>query len=154
MHSAVKVAKHFVDKANAQEGGCGDMVLLKLMKITYIAHGWMLGLYGKPLISEDIEAWQYGPVIPELYREIQKFGRSHISGLPDEYGVELSDDEKSIVDQTFDGYSSYTAGELVALTHEKGTPWYTVTKGKSYGPGIIIPNHVIEQYYHERTISR
>ena len=153
MHSAVKVAKHFVDKANAPKGGCGDMTLLKLIKITYLAHGWMLGLYGKPLISEDVEAWQYGPVIPELYREIQKFGRSHISSFPDEYDVKLSDDEGSIVDQIFDGYSSYTAGQLVALTHEKGTPWHTVTKGKRYGPGIIIPNHVIEQYYNDISIS-
>ena len=149
MHSAVKVAKHFVDKANATKDGCEDMTLLKLMKITYIAHGWMLGLYGKPLISEDVEAWQYGPVIPELYRETQQFGRSHISSLPDEYSVELTEHEDSVVDQTFDGYSSYTAGQLVALTHGKGTPWYTVTKGKRYGAGIIIPNHVIQQYYHD-----
>ena len=151
MDSAIKIAKHFVDKANAPKGGCTDMTILKVMKIIYIAHGWMLALYGKPLISEDIEAWQYGPVIPELYRELQQFGRSHINSLPEEYDIKLSDDEQSIVDQTFDGYASYTAGQLVALTHEKGTPWHTVTKGKHHGPGIIIPNHLIEQYYQQIT---
>ena len=48
MHSAIKVAKHFVDRAN--EAGVTDMTLLKLMKITYIAHGWMLGICGKERI--------------------------------------------------------------------------------------------------------
>ena len=35
MRNAIKVAKHFVDKANAPKGGCGDMTLLKLMKTVY-----------------------------------------------------------------------------------------------------------------------
>ncbi len=145
MHSAIKVAKHFVDKAN--DAGHRDMTPLKLLKIVYVAHGWMLGLHGESLISEDVEAWQYGPVIPELYGGTSHFGRSHIDSLFDSYSVDLSEDEQNIVNQTFDGYGKYTAGQLVALTHKEGTPWHQVTKGEYYGRGVIIPNYIIEQYY-------
>lgn len=147
MHSATKVAKHFVNKANA--AGQNDMTPLKLLKIVYIAHGWMLGLYNIPLVSEDIEAWQYGPVIPELYRDTKMFGRKHIWGLPPEYDVDLTEEEDSIVRQTFDGYTSYTANELVRLTHQEGTPWHQVTGGKRYGLGIVIPNDIIGKYYYD-----
>ncbi len=146
MHSAIKVAKHFVDKAN--EAGQKDMTLLKLIKIVYVAHGWMLGIYGKPLVSEDVEAWKYGPVIPELYNETNQFGRNHITDLSDDFKCNLTQEEQSIVDQTWDIYSQYTASQLVALTHKKGTPWYAVTEGGShFGRGLIIPNDKISDYY-------
>ncbi len=145
MHVAIKVANHLVKMAN--DAGQTDMTPLKLMKTTYIAHGWMLGLYGDPLVSEDVEAWQYGPVIPEMYRETSTFQRKHITSLPNEYVVELTEQEMSIVKQTFEGYSNYTAGQLVALTHKKGTPWHLITEGKHYGAGVVIPNGIIRDYY-------
>src|SRR5882762_236012 len=51
---------------------------LQLIKLVYIAHGWYLALTQKPLISEQAEAWQYGPVIPSLYQEFKGFGNSFI----------------------------------------------------------------------------
>jgi uncharacterized phage-associated protein len=56
MHSSINVAKWFVDKA-AKEGK--TLTPLQLMKLVYIAHGWMLGTYGRPLIKDRIEAWKY-----------------------------------------------------------------------------------------------
>ena len=147
MHSAIKVAKHFVDRAN--EAGVTDMTPLKLMKITYIAHGWMLGVHQRPFFSEDVEAWQYGPVIPELYREAKKFGRGPVTHLPDEYDFELDADEESIIQQCLNNYGHATAGQLVALTHEKGTPWDVTVKKYGHGPGVTIANETIEAYYAE-----
>ena len=145
MHSAIKVAKHFVDYAN--ENDVRDMTILKLMKTTYIAHGWMLGIYGKALISEDIEAWKYGPVIPELYRETKHFGRNPVTYLPDEFNVKLDEEEQSIVDRVSKSYKDFTAGQLIALTHRKGTPWHKIKKAYGCGAGVIIPNEDIRTYY-------
>lgn len=39
---------------------------MQLVKLTYIAHGWSLALHEKGLFKNKIEAWQYGPVIPDL----------------------------------------------------------------------------------------
>ena len=34
----------------------------KLNKLVYISHGWLLGKHQKPLVSEEAEVWEYGPV--------------------------------------------------------------------------------------------
>ena len=146
MHSAIKVARHFVDKAKA--AGQVDMTLLKLIKITYIAHGWMLAVHNRPLISEDVEAWQYGPVIPELYREIKRFGKNSIEALDDIDCVDLDNQENSIVTQTHEKYSGFRAAQLVELTHKEGTPWFEVTDGgRDIGRGLVIENDKIADYY-------
>ncbi len=58
--AARQVANWFIERA-AQEGEY--LTQLKLQKLVYMAHGWNLALLGKPLISENIEAWKWGPVI-------------------------------------------------------------------------------------------
>jgi len=37
---------------------------MQVLKLAYIAHGWQLGLHGRPLINEPVEAWKYGPDLP------------------------------------------------------------------------------------------
>ena len=59
------VANEFIHLAKADGR---SLTPLQLIKLTYIAHGWMLTLYGRPLIVDEVEAWKYGPVIPDLYQ--------------------------------------------------------------------------------------
>ena len=61
---------------------------MQLVKLTYIAHGWSLALSERDLFKNRIEAWRYGPVIPDLYQATKNFGRSEIPlervGTPDD----------------------------------------------------------------------
>jgi uncharacterized phage-associated protein len=43
------------------------LTVMKLLKLVYIAHGWYLAFADKPLISEKVEAWDYGPVRASAY---------------------------------------------------------------------------------------
>jgi len=47
---------------------------LKLQKILYIAHMVYMGRNKKPLIFEQFEAWDYGPVVNSLYHYVKIFG--------------------------------------------------------------------------------
>ena len=93
MKSSRIVASEFIVLArNAGE----SLTPMQLLKLVYIAHGWMLALHHRPLIKDDVQAWQYGPVIPSLYNAIRKFRANpvlEVSGVPNE---NLDDDEKSI----------------------------------------------------------
>ena len=40
---------------------------LQIGKLSYIAHGWMLGLYGRCLFRQAVLAWLYGPVVRDIY---------------------------------------------------------------------------------------
>ena len=145
-HSSHSVARRLLDQAN---GSQRDISPMKLMKLVYIAHGWMLGLYGRALISDRVEAWRYGPVIPELYRTVRKFRAGAIP--PDKVEApgdehEFDEYEKGVIDQVYDIYGgNYSAIQLSQMTHARDTPW-----DKTYnrvGRSSLIPNDLIEDHY-------
>ncbi len=146
MHSAIKIANLIIHFATRQS--VRGMTQLKLMKLTYIAHGWMLGIFDKPLFSEDVEAWLYGPVIPELHRVTTKFEKQEITEPLIDPPIKLGSVEDKVIERTIQQYGVYSGPQLVTLTHRKGTPWYDVTEGgEYYGRGLIIPNEAIRDYY-------
>nr|DAX43408.1 MAG TPA: hypothetical protein [Caudoviricetes sp.] len=58
---------------------------LHLQKILYFVNAYYLGKTGNFLIKNDFQAWQHGPVIPEVYNRFSYLGSQSIS---------LDDDEK------------------------------------------------------------
>ena len=53
----------------------GDLMTnLRLQKLLYFAQGWHLARFGRPLFDASIEAWPYGPVVPEVYRAYKEYG--------------------------------------------------------------------------------
>ena len=51
---------------------------LKLQKMLYFVQGVMLVNYGRPAFEDRIEAWQYGPVVPEVYFAYSSYGATPI----------------------------------------------------------------------------
>jgi len=117
---------------------------MQLLKLSYISHGWTLGLCDHPLFRDDVEAWKYGPVIPSVYHKYKRFGYSHIR-------VRLKD-RRSSFEETMHGimirvvkvYGMYDGLHLSALTHQPDTPWDIVIK--EYGEGATISRDVIGNY--------
>ncbi|SUW69031.1 Panacea domain-containing protein [Bordetella avium] len=55
---------------------------LQLQKILYIAHMIHLGRTGRPLIHDEMfEAWDYGPVLPSVYRRASSFGADTVKDV-------------------------------------------------------------------------
>ena len=88
-----QVAEYFLNLARADDKTLSPMQVLKLV---YIAHGWNLGLNAQPLVNEDIEAWQYGPVIPSLYHKYKQYGSNPIQDFPAEIADDFNAKEKII----------------------------------------------------------
>ena len=76
MTKAIDVAKYILCIANTN----GDLITnLKLQKLLYYAQAWyMVNFDGKKLFDDDIEAWQFGPVIKSIYNLFKDFGRKPI----------------------------------------------------------------------------
>jgi hypothetical protein len=49
---------------------------MKLQKLIYLAHGYYFAVTGCPLVGEQFEAWQFGPVSPTIYHEFNRFSSS------------------------------------------------------------------------------
>jgi len=118
---------------------------MQILKLVYMAHGWMLGLVGRPLIKEEVEAWQYGPVIPELYNALRRYKSQPVSALIEGVNDDLDSEEAHIVDQVYQIYGHRSGPALSRLTHQAGSPWAKVYSRGSFG--IEIPNDLIEDHY-------
>jgi uncharacterized phage-associated protein len=102
MASALTVAHRILELAD--EAGA-TITPMQLLKLVYISHGWMLGLYGKPLIDDEIQAWKYGPVIPKLYNAVRQFRDAPVVGrLSSSADQFLTKDQEAVVSETFEGY--------------------------------------------------
>lgn len=144
MNDSKKVANRLLEIA-AEAGD--TLTPMQLLKLVYICHGWMLGLYGVPLIRDQIQAWKYGPVIPKLYDAVRHFRSQPVVGpLPisgpdgDLIGI-----EDQVIRQSYDIYGKMSGPALSRLTHMPGTPW-----DQSFRPdemAIEISNDLIEDHY-------
>ena len=78
-HTALQVANRIIELGRSKHPP-QYYTPMQLLKLVYIAHGWTLGICATPLITEQVEAWKYGPVIPDLYQHVKKYGSSSIFG--------------------------------------------------------------------------
>jgi uncharacterized phage-associated protein len=124
---------------------------MQLVKLTYISHGFSLGLSGEPLIRDSVEAWKYGPVVPPLYKSVKRFGNGYIQGLIERpiwaRGEELSNDDRQLLQDVFEKYGRLTGIQLSYLTHRTGTPWHRTYRPDGWSDNI--PNDLIQAHYQE-----
>jgi uncharacterized phage-associated protein len=119
---------------------------LEIQKLLYLAHMFYLGRKGEPLIRETFEAWDYGPVVPEVYRQASGFGSGAVEGrFWRSSSIEEGLPEYEILNEIAEDTKGISAGRLVAITHRANGAW-----AKNYKPnvrGIVIPNaDVLAEY--------
>ena len=155
-YTAKAIANYFLAKQ------C--LTQMKLHKLVYYAQGWHLGITGQPLLDETLEAWQYGPVVPSIYREFRSFGASPITCLAMElnwrtrtYFEPQVDPSDRVVNELLDSvrnlYGKYTAAQLSELTHRPDSPWSATRRAN---PGLRcagIANEVIRSHFAGRLES-
>lgn len=124
MYAAKDIAKYIVNRCIEKHRPISN---LQLQKILYFCQKEYKKNTGITLFRDDFEAWQYGPVIPSVYRMFSLFGGMKINRQANEE-IEIDSDTRSVIDQIVDRYSSYPAWDLVSMTHKKGGPWDQVFK--------------------------
>ena len=131
---------------------------LSLQKIVYFCHVWSLIELRRPLIRHKFEAWEFGPVLPYLYREFKSYDRSTIVGRAKQ--LDPMDGKHRVVEYDFDSetdsllhritdfYSQLRTGDLVELSHASGGPWHAVwNHGGTVNPGMKIDDGKIVEFY-------
>lgn len=140
--SALQAAKYLCEESG------WTLTNLKLQKILYLAHLIYMGRNnGQRLIRENFEAWDYGPVIPELYHVVKIFGSREIKNIFRGYGDIPDGTEKQILNEALDSLITVSSGRLVDATHSPNGAWRA-----SYIPGekgIIIPDSAIIDEYQQ-----
>ena len=106
---------------------------MSILKLIYFAHGWYLARWNRPLIFQEFEAWQYGPVIKVVRDEFKRFGDGEITdraqkldlhlGKRSVVNTDLLEEDVKFVAAIFSAYHVYDAWQLSELTHERDSPW-------------------------------
>lgn len=134
---------------------------LKLQKLIYFCFAWYAGNYEKPLFDEDIEAWQFGPVIRQVYLEFVDCGSGPITQFATDLDVAngkarlitpevQGDDLKKDLKQVWDRYKDKSAAWLVDASHTAKEPWGIVVEAAGKADKRQIPFKLIRDIYKAR----
>jgi uncharacterized phage-associated protein len=154
LYRSMAVANWFIDHVR-------NISPLKLQKLIYYAHGWNLALRDQPLIDEYIEAWEYGPVVPNVYHEFKHYGNQPIT----KHGtvIEMSPEGKirifeplippedigtgKLLDKIVEVFGHYSALQLSSDTHRPGTPWRIIRDANPNRKNVDIPDELIQKHF-------
>lgn len=159
-YSAFDIATWFIYKTNAEKKEAQannddyevyeNLTHLKLQKLLYFAQGIALSMTGKPIFTENIEAWEHGPVVKKIFNKFSSKGRQEItmddvlSDIEVIRKIEMDSCARDILNMTYENFAIYTAWQLRNMTHEKNSPWYL-----SYVPNKnkVISQDLIKKYF-------
>lgn len=159
-HSARAVANAFID-LGVENGN--SLTPLQIMKLVYLAHGWMLALHDRELVEDQWEAWKYGPVVDDLYHAMKMYRADPVTHpiplapvaevqpdgrvlLVEPQLRSFDRDEWDIIQLVYDHFGHWPAARLVQITHQPGTPWYWAWFSNS-GTGRPIPKRHIRRFF-------
>lgn len=143
--TASNVAKILISFSRPSYGD--GLTNLKLQKLLYYTQGSFLAITGQRLFYDDIVAWQYGPVVPSVYREYKKYEDGVIPLDDSIVYKKLSDHKMEILKEVYDIFGQFSAIRLMNMTHSE-TPWLNV------GMNDIIDPKEIKKYFEENYIKK
>ncbi len=111
---------------------------LKLQKLLYFVQALSLLLLSKPAFYEDIYAWDYGPVVKEVYKKYKnnKSNGIILKNTP----KRISNCLLNIIEEVINSYGTLEATKLISFTHEED-PWKYTKKDD------VISTDTIREYY-------
>jgi len=157
MYKVLNVCRYAINYSNDNSIGISN---LKLQKILYFIQAYFLitGV-GEPCFSEEIEAWDFGPVVPVAYHEYKQYGATNIPKIftyveydPNNMwnaerklynSSNISTDDKHRINTVINEFANYSATYLVTLTHRQ-SPWQNAYRK---GSNRVISVDSIREYF-------
>ena len=140
-YSAQDIAKYVVARCTRDKI---PVTNLQLQKILYYLQLFFLQNKHYALFKDEIEAWQFGPVVRNVYREYCGYGASSIYESQ-EPTIEFTEDELLIMNDIIMTKRAIKPWDLVKESHQVGKPW-DLTYRDGLGDKAIIRKDVIAAY--------
>jgi len=121
----------------------GPMTSIKLQMLIYYCQAWSLVWDDKPLFLDRIEAWPIGPIIPNIYTQLN--GKYMVNKIDGDHTV-LNKNERDTVNAILKYYANKSSGWLVELVHSED-PWkHSEDRRKNVGFSEITHSAMAEYY--------
>ena len=140
---AEKIALYIIDSNRG-------ITNLFLQKILYYIKAIGKLLVENPIITDECEAWRFGPVFPNIYEKYKNFGKQEIIlDLPVDYAKNLlTKEEKQVTDFVLNTFGIYNIWFLKDLTHME-EPWLSARNGidEEAASNNPIDDNLIDDYF-------
>ena len=136
MYTAIDLSKYIVSKCIRERQPVSN---LQLQKILYYIQKDYLSR-GDIAFSDDIEAWQFGPVVPNVYYYFCGFGARPISIPYDD--VSFSGEEVCNVNRIVEEKRILDPWDMVEETHKPNGAWAQIYQ-EGRGNHKVIPIELI-----------
>lgn len=154
-YSVDTVSTYIINYCDKHFGGVSN---LRLQKLLYFVQVEFIKETGYAAFRENIEAWSFGPVVPEIYRKYKIFGRENII-INKEIGnvldffisdknlnkESITDKDAKIIDNVLEEASTLPTAELVRISHIQ-KPWIDAYNGCSYSSNIITKKSIRDYF--------
>lgn len=141
MYSALDVAKYIIWYCKEEEYSISN---LKLQKLLYFVQAQFLVVTGHPIFNEKIEAWDFGPVVPEVYQHFKLWGSSEIPRIvANQANNKILIKDQEVIDEILGVCAPYSANTLVDITHHQD-PWQDAYK--KYRNNVITKKSIKEYF--------
>ena len=128
-YSVDTVSSYIIKYSDEHFGGVSN---LRLQKLLYFVQVEFIKTFNEAAFKEEIVAWSFGPVVPEIYRKYKVFGRENIlinrdsdARLPfwvDTLDSQIGEDDAKVIDKVLNEASDISTAELVRISHVQD-PW-------------------------------
>lgn len=137
MYDAVDLSKYIVTKCIADGHPISN---LQLQKILYYIQKDFLNR-NDIAFPDAIEAWQFGPVVPDVYYYYCGYGAMPIS--IENGGVAVSPVDAAVIDKIVEEKRELNPWDLVEETHKKDGAWAKIYRN-GLGNHCVIPTDLIK----------
>ena len=113
-----------------------EVTLLHVQKLMFLFEAYYMNAMDKDKLYEcGYKAWNFGPVAPKLYKRYKNCGKDDIILTKEEedLGNQISIEKKELMKKLYETFKEFSAMDLVAFTHAKGSPWRNVWEENPYG---------------------
>ena len=143
MYSVLDIAKYIIWYCKEKGYPISN---LRLQKVLYFVQADFLINRDIPCFMESIEAWDFGPVVPEVYHKYKIFGSSMIpSFICGSIAEKIRTLDKEMINEIVDLCAGKSTSELVDITHQQ-EPWKNAYRKYCNN---IITNESIRKYFTE-----
>ena len=129
-----------------------------IQKVLYFSFGHYAAEFQDYLFEDRIEAWEYGPVVRDIYNQFKQFGWRPI--LERATVIDFRTGAKRVAEYALDParlgflstviefYSPIPVGKLIELSHLRDSPWDRAWNHSSVtNPGMEISKSEIRRYF-------
>ncbi|WP_051604717.1 Panacea domain-containing protein [Helicobacter rodentium] len=137
---ALEVAKHIINYCIGINKPVSNLQLQKMLYFLDIFY--LVNKKGRLITDKDFQAWQYGPVIPEVYQNYA-FNAAYPINIRQDIKEEFPDDYSGYLYAFIHKLAKMKPWDLVDLSHEPNQPW---SKAYIEGKKETISTELMEEY--------